>query len=57
MKTFTFEVTKTIVVTVEAETYMAAVMDVEYDMSEGEYEASFAKAEPALNLIGEEKLK
>jgi len=52
-KAYTFEVVKRIVVTVEADAYMRAVCDVNYDLSEGEYSYSFERAEPVLTLLDE----
>jgi len=53
VKAYTFEATKKIVITVEAETYAEALVDAALALNGGEYEASFHRAEPDLKLIDE----
>lgn len=56
MKTYVFEVTKRIVVVVEANTYMAAVMAVEYESTEGEHGMAWHHADAVLNVMHVEEL-
>ena len=51
--TVTVKVTKTIVVTVEADNYDMACDDIKEDFEEGEYAHSWSGAEPEFELIEE----
>ena len=54
MTFYTITITKTIVVTVEAEDYAAAQMDVYQDFRAGEYDSSWINAHPHFAVIGGE---
>ena len=51
MKVYTVEATKVIAVTVEAEDYLEAFEKVKEELSSGEYDASWQRAEPKLKLL------
>jgi len=53
MKSFTVEVTKIIVVTVEADDFETAVILIEKGIAAGEHSYSFDKAEPQFLLLDE----
>lgn len=57
MKAFTYEVTKVIVVTVEAKNIAEATAQIACDIDDGEYAYSFDRAEPKFNLLNSEVLK
>ena len=54
MTFYTLAITKTIVVTVEAEDYVAAQEDVYQDFHAGEYDRSWISAEPHFSVIAED---
>lgn len=51
MKSITVEITKRIVVTVEAKDYPDACRILEYEMSMGDHNASWHQAEPGFDLL------
>lgn len=56
-KAFTIEVTKTVVITVEAETYEGACRDIENEILNGEHDQSLATAECQFYHVAEENVK
>ncbi len=57
MKAICVEITKVIAVTVEAENYDAAVEYLEEQSDDGEYGASWDRAEPQYRLLDECEVK
>ncbi|WP_158081224.1 hypothetical protein [Rhodoferax fermentans] len=53
MKAFYVEVTKIIVITIEAEDYDSAIKEIEKQETDGEHGYSWVRAEPQFKLLDE----